>query len=431
MERKAITEFYKWKERRGRKPLVVYGARQVGKTWLIREFARRAYPKSVYVNFEDNDRLATLFEKDFDIERILKTISIVVGQDVDGSTLLIFDEVQAVHRGVTSLKYFCEKAPWLHVIAAGSLLGIAQHRNDSFPVGKVDSVYIHPMDFEEFLIATGRTRLAETLRRHEWEVITAARDKFQQALREYYYIGGMPGVVQNFIDNHDFMEARRLQLTILDDYERDFSKHAPNSEVPRIRMVWHSVCSQLSKENRKFIYGMLKTGARAREFELAIEWLSDAGLVFKVPRIKAAELPLTAFEDFSAFKLFMLDTGLLCAMSRISAETLMQGNELFLTAKGALTEQYVAQQLRTIENTYAGYWSASNSQGEIDFLVQHNDKIIPIEVKAEENLKAKSLRSFVERNRALHGLRLSMSDYRQQDWMTNFPLYSLPFIFNE
>lgn len=430
MERTVITKFFEWKERSERKPLVVYGARQVGKTWLIREFARRTFPKSVYINFEDDDRLSTLFEKDFDIDRILKTISLVVGQDVDSSTLLIFDEVQAVHRGITSLKYFCEKAPRQPIIAAGSLLGIAQHRNDSFPVGKVDTVYIHPMDFEEFLVATGRSRLADALREREWGVVAAARDSFQQALREYYYVGGMPGVVQSFIDSHDYAEVRRLQETILDGYERDFSKHAPNTEVPRIRMVWHSVSSQLSKENRKFIYGALKTGARAREFELAIEWLSDAGLVFRVPRVKAAELPLSAFEDFAAFKLFMLDTGLFCAMSHIGAETLIQGNALFLTAKGALTEQYVAQQLRTLGNSYVGYWSASNSQGEIDFLVQHNDTIVPIEVKAEENLKAKSLRAFIDRNPSLHGLRLSMSDYRQQDWMTNAPLYSLPFIFS-
>lgn len=431
MERKDLHKFFEWKHRKKRKPLIVYGARQVGKTWLMQEFARQAFQKYVYINFEDEERLAGLFEKDFDIDRIITTVSIVKNVDIDTDTLLIFDEIQAVKRGITALKYFCEKAPQRYVMAAGSLLGIAQHQGDSFPVGKVDSIYLSPMDFEEFLLATNRRREALILKNKQWDVIDLVKDKLQTALKEYYFVGGMPAVVAAFCEHRDFAETRRLQNDIIGNYERDFSKHAPANEVPRIRMIWNSIFSQLSKENRKFTYSALKQGARAKEFEVAIEWLLDAGLIRKVPRVGKAEMPLKAFEDAAAFKLFLVDTGLFCAMGHIPHTTLIDGNQLFLTAKGALTEQFVSQQILSIEGLYAGYWSAENSRGEIDFLIQHQDEIIPIEVKAEENLKAKSLRAFIEKNPKLHGLRLSMSSYREQDWMTNYPLYALPFVFGK
>lgn len=431
MERKDLNKFFEWKHRKKRKPLIVYGARQVGKTWLMQEFARQAFQKYVYINFEDEERLSGLFEKDFDIDRIIATISIVKNVDIDADTLLIFDEIQAVKRGITSLKYFYEKAPRRYVMAAGSLLGIAQHQGDSFPVGKVDSIYLSPMDFEEFLLATNRKREALVLKKQQWDVIDIVKDKLQTALREYYLVGGMPAVVAAFCEHRDFSEIRRLQNDIIGNYERDFSKHAPANEVPRIRMVWDSIFPQLSKENRKFTYSALKRGARAKEFEVAIAWLLDAGLIRKVPRVNKAEMPLKAFEDASAFKLFLVDIGLFCAMGHIPYTALIDGHELFLTAKGALTEQFVSQQILSTRDLYAGYWSAENSRGEIDFLIQYKDEIIPIEVKAEENLKSKSLRAFVEKNPKLYGMRLSMSNFRKQDWMTNYPLYSLPFIFEK
>lgn len=424
MKRETIQQLFEWKRRANRKPLIIRGARQVGKTWLMMEFARQAYVKWVYVNFEDEEMLQHLFEPDFDITRILTALSLRFQVDVDEETLIIFDEIQAAPRGVTSLKYFYEKAPQYHIITAGSLLGIAMHKGDSFPVGKVDFLQLEPMNFKEFLIATGHEKLAELIVGGAWDSLTYVKDKLVQLLRTYYYVGGMPEAVKTYCDGQGFDEVRRVQQNILMTYENDFSKHAPATEVPRIRMVWHSITSQLAKENRKFIYGVLRPGARAREFELAVEWLLDAGLVYKVNRTKSGELPLSAFEDFGTFKLFMLDVGLMCAMNKLSADSILLGNAVFSTFRGAMTEQYVCQQLIG-RMDFIYYWSAENSRGEIDFLVQHRERVIPIEVKAEENLKSKSLSAFVARYPSLHAVRFSMSDYRDQDWMTNVPLYGI------
>lgn len=425
MKRKAIEELYRWKARTDRKPLIVQGARQVGKTWLMKEFAKEAYKKCAYVNFEDNDMLRQLFQNDFDIPRIINSIQWTTGVTIDADTLIILDEIQEAPRGITALKYFQEKAPEYHVVAAGSLLGIAMHQNDSFPVGKVDFMYLYPLSFFEFLEAIGEQRMVDLLLSKDWQMITMFRTKFEERLRQYYYVGGMPAVVSAFAEGGDIEHVRNLQNGILESYERDFSKHAPAIEVPRIRMVWQSVPAQLSKENRKFVYGVVKEGARAKDFELAIEWLKDAGLIYKVNRSKKGQLPLAAYEDFSAFKIFMSDIGLMGAMSNLPAQSLLSGNALFSDFKGALTEQYVMQQLKTNSNLAIYYWSADSSRGEIDFLLQRDCDIIPVEVKAEENLQAKSLRSFVEKNPGLHGVRLSMSPYREQDWMTNYPLYSV------
>lgn len=425
MKRKAIEELYRWKARTDRKPLIVQGARQVGKTWLMKEFAKEAYQKCAYVNFEDNDMLRQLFQNDFDIPRIINSIQWTTGVTIDADTLIILDEIQEAPRGITALKYFQEKAPEYHVVAAGSLLGIAMHQNDSFPVGKVDFMYLYPLSFFEFLEAIGEQRMVDLLLSKDWQMITMFRTKFEERLRQYYYVGGMPAVVSAFAEGGDIEHVRNLQNGILESYERDFSKHAPAIEVPRIRMVWQSVPAQLYKENRKFVYGVVKEGARAKDFELAIEWLKDAGLIYKVNRSKKGQLPLAAYEDFSAFKIFMSDIGLMGAMSKLPAQSLLSGNALFSDFKGALTEQYVMQQLKTNSNLAIYYWSADSSRGEIDFLLQRDCDIIPVEVKAEENLQAKSLRSFVEKNPGLHGVRLSMSPYREQDWMTNYPLYSV------
>ena len=430
MKRTAINELYKWKDSSDRKPLIMLGARQVGKTWLMREFAREAYKNSVYVNFEDNEILKELFVNDFDIQRIVGAIQWSTGVTVDENTLIILDEIQEAPRGITALKYFAENAPQYHIIAAGSLLGIAMHHNDSFPVGKVDFMHLYPLSFFEFLDAVGESRMVDLLRAKDWELITAFRTKFEERLRQYYFVGGMPAVVSSFVGDRNPEKVRTIQKNIIEAYERDFSKHAPAIEVPRIRMVWNSIPSQLAKENKKFIYGAVKEGARAKDFELAIEWLKDAGLVHKVNRCKKALLPLKAYEDFSAFKMFLSDIGLMGAMSNVPEQSILDGNALFSDFKGALTEQYVLQQLITDPSLSIYYWSADNSRGEIDFLLQDKEQIIPVEVKAEENLQAKSLKVFVERNPGLKGVRLSMSPYREQDWMTNYPLYSVEAVLN-
>ena len=429
MRRKAIEQLYCWKASADRKPLVVQGARQVGKTWLMQEFAKEAYKKCAYVNFEDNDMLRHLFDNDFDIERILSSLSWATGVDIDTDTLIILDEIQEASRGITSLKYFREKAPQYHVMAAGSLLGIAMHRHDSFPVGKVDFMTLYPLSFFEFLDAVGEGRMVDLLRKGDWPMVTMFRSQYEDRLRQYYYVGGMPGVVSAFVATGSMEEVRTVQKGILESDERDFSKHAPATEVPRIRMVWRSIPAQLAKENRKFVYGVVKEGGRAKEFELAIEWLKDAGLIYKVNRCKKGLLPLAAYEDFSAFKIYLSDVGLMGAMSNLPAHILLDGSAMFTDFKGALTEQYVLQQLMADNRLSVYYWSADNSRGELDFLVQRGSDILPVEVRAEENLKAKSLRSFVERNPALHGVRLSMSPYREQDWMTNYPLYSVQAVF--
>lgn len=425
MKRNAIKELYEWKENNDRKPLVILGARQVGKTWLMKEFGKEAYKKCAYVNFEDNDDLRGMFEHDFDILRIIANLQWATDVTIDEDTLVILDEIQEAPRGITALKYFQEKAPQYHVIAAGSLLGIAMHKNDSFPVGKVDFMHLYPLSFYEFLNAIGAKKMVDLLQAKDWTMLTMVRAKFEERLRQYYFVGGMPAAVLAFVNDGDLNKVRTIQKSIIEAYERDFSKHAPAIEVPRIRMVWHSIPSQLSKENRKFIYGMIKEGARAKDFELAIEWLKDAGLIYKVNRCKKAQLPLAAYEDFSAFKMFLSDIGLMGAMSNIPVQSLLNGNMLFSDFKGALTEQFVLQQMKTNQSLSIYYWSADNSRGEIDFLVQQEEKVIPIEVKAEENLQAKSLRMFVERNPGLKGCRFSMSPYREQDWLVNYPLYSV------
>lgn len=424
MKRDCIAKLYQWKQRANRKPLIVRGARQVGKTWLIMEFARQAYPKHVYVNFEQDQVLNHIFESTLDPQKIIAAISIRLQTEIDANTLIIFDEIQAARGGVTALKYFCESAPQYHVIAAGSLLGVAMHHDDSFPVGKVEFVNLYPLSFREFLTACGEERTVQLIEAKDWDTVSLMREHIIERLRTYYFVGGMPEAVACYRQTCDMAQVQAIQRNILDTYENDFSKHAPAIEVPRIRMVWHSVIGQLAKENRKFIYGMLRHGARAKDFELALQWLADAGLIYKVHRCKKADLPLKAYEDFSAFKVFMLDVGLMCAAGGLTADSLLHGNELFNSFRGALTEQYVCQQMQGRADAIY-YWSAENSSGEIDFLVQSNGHIHPIEVKAEENLRAKSLAAFVAANPALHGWRLSMSDHRRQEWMTNYPLYIL------
>ena len=427
MERKAIKQLEDWKRREDRKPLIITGARQVGKTWLMKEFGAANYKQVAYVNFESNQQMRSLFEADFSIDRILLAIEAVTGVKPQAEdTLIIFDEIQEAPKGLTVLKYFCENAPQYHLMAAGSLLGIALHQGTSFPVGKVDFVDMYPMTFREFLQALNEEKLLKLLDNKDWQLISMFKAQLINLLRQYYYVGGMPEVVLSYINTHDLNRVRVLQKAILNAYEQDFSKHAPASEVPRIRMVWNSSPSQLAKENKKFIYGLMKEGARAREFEQAISWLVDCGLVYKIHRIKKAAMPLKIYEDLSVFKLYMLDCGLLGALVEAPAADMLVENSIFSEFKGMFTEQYVLQQLIVCPEVSVYYWSSERSDGELDFVCQLPDKISPIEVKAEENLHAKSLRSFISRYPDLKGIRFSMSDYREESWMTNVPLYALP-----
>ena len=426
MRRTKLLELITWKNTPSRKPLIIRGARQVGKTWLMKEFGNTQYTQTVYVNFEKNKRLKTLFTDDFDIKRVIVALQAESGLTIHAeNTLLIFDEIQAVPEAITALKYFQEDAPEYHIIAAGSLLGVALHSNISFPVGKVAFMDLYPLTFLEFLDANGEGSLVEILHSTDWKLIKAYKLKYIERLRQYYYVGGMPEAVLKFSENNNFKEVRDVQKQILDAYEQDFSKHAPIEIVPRIRMIWNSIPAQLAKENRKFIYGLIKKGSRAKDYELALSWLNDCGQVQKVYHISKPAIPLKAYEDRSAFKLFLVDIGLLTAMGDIDAKTLLEGNEIFTEFKGALTEQYVLQQLRSSNKYVIYYWSAERSTAEVDFIVQYNGKVIPIEVKAEENLQAKSLKVYKEKFNPKLSVRTSMSDFRKQDWLTNLPLYAI------
>lgn len=395
----------------------------------MKEFGAREYSEVVYINCDDNNDMQNMFA-DYDIDRIIRSLSAISGVSIKPSTtLLILDEIQEVERGLASLKYFCEKAPEYHVAVAGSLLGITLHEGTSFPVGKVDMLYMYPMDFEEFLLAMGKEQLVELLRSNSWAALTPLRGMLTELLRQYYFVGGMPEAVKTYVERGDIWEVRSIHSKIIDAYRNDMSKHVPKQQVQRINMVWNSIPSQLARDNKKFIYGALRKGARANDFEIAIQWLVDSGLVHKVHRISKPVVPLKFYEDMASFKLFLLDCGLLGALSETPPEQILIGDNVFEEYKGAFTENYVLQQLKSLPRTFVYYYSNDNSTLEIDFVVQHEAHVIPIEVKAEENLRAKSLRQFVTDNAGLHGVRFSMSDYREQDWLTNVPLWAVRWAF--
>lgn len=426
MYRFAIKSLYKWKESKNRKPLIIEGARQVGKTWLMQEFGKQAYADTVYINFDSNSRMAELFASDLDTDRLVLGLELYAGRKIDFSnTLLIFDEVQEVPKALSSLKYFYENTPQYHIICAGSLLGIALHSGTSFPVGKVDFLKLYPLSFKEFLMATGNKRFAELLDKQDYDMTTSFKQTYVDALKHYYFVGGMPEAVLSFSEDKDFNEVRDIQKRILAAYEQDFSKHAPNDIVPKIRMLWNSIPSQLAKENKKFIYGLVREGARAKEYETAILWLTDCGLVHKVSRISTPNLPLKAYEDLKAFKLFVVDVGLLGCMTGLRQRTLLDGNELFVEFKGALTEQYVMQQLATVPDLGIYYYTNNRGSCEIDFVIDNGEHVIPMEVKAEVNLKAKSLRTYHEKYNPDISVRASMSSYKREEWLINLPLYAI------
>lgn len=425
MERFLLKEMLKWKNKKNRKPLIIRGARQVGKTWLMKEFGRGYFENVVYINFDNNERMKNVFEMDYNVRRIISALKIENGGSFEAeNTLLVFDEVQEVPKALAALKYFCEEAPEYAIVAAGSLLGVALHEGTSFPVGKVDFLNLYPMNYREFLLAVGEKELVALLESKDYEMINAFSGKYTDLLRKYYYVGGMPEAVLCYIETDDLVEVRNIQKQLLLYYSNDFSKHAPREVVPRIQMVWDSIPMQLAKENRKFIYGMLREGARAKEFELALQWLLDCGLIYKNRRIEKPGLPLISYMDPSAFKIYMLDVGLLAAKGNVDARTLLEKNIIFTEFKGALTEQFVAQEL-SASGMELYYYSAPNSSGEIDFVVQVPGNIIPVEVKAEENLQAKSLKAFSAKYGLKKAVRTSMADYKEQDWIVNVPLFAV------
>ena len=423
MERLAMADLVRWKNKKRRKPLIIHGARQVGKTWLMKEFGKQYFDKVIYISFDHNEHMRNVFSLDFDMERIISALRIEAGEVFQAEgTLLIFDEIQEIPAALTSLKYFCENVPQYYIVAAGSLLGMALHEGTSFPVGKVEFLNLYPMNFREFLMAAGKEDLSRILEEGDYALMNAYAGVYTEWLRKYYYVGGMPEAVQCYFDTDDTAEVREIQKQLLLYYENDFSKHAPKELIPRIQMVWNSILTQLAKENRKFIYGIVREGARARDFEIAIQWLSDYGLILRSYRVKKPGIPLNAYMEQSSFKMFMLDVGLLAAKGNLSAKALLEGTAIFEEFKGSLTEQYVAQELAG-RGIALYYYSTENSSGEIDFVVQASKDCIPVEVKAEENLRAKSLRAYCAKYKPAIAVRTSMSDYREQDWMINVPLY--------
>ena len=431
MYRTAMEQLYKWKEKKDKKPLIIRGARQVGKTWLMKEFGREAYGGNIYISFDNNQRMRELFEVDLDAERIITGLELYSGKKIDpANMLIIFDEIQEVPKALTSLKYFNENAPQYQIICAGSMLGVALHQGTSFPVGKIEFLDLYPLSYSEFMRAMGKEQYVELLENGDYAMVSPFRQEYIDLLKYYYYVGGMPEAVLYFSKNKDFNEVKEIQQRILNAYEQDFSKHAPNEIVPRIRMLWNSIPAQLAKENKKFIYGLIKEGARAKEYELAMLWLSDCGLIHKIHRAGVPNLPLKFYEDLKAFKLFLLDIGLFSCMTNLRQDVLLDGNDLFKECKGALTEQYVLQQLMTLKskNIKTYYWTNDRGNAELDFLIDNGSEVIPLEVKAEINLQAKSLKTFREKFDPKISVRSSMADYKKEDRLLNLPLYAIEYI---
>lgn len=426
MQRYTLKHLINWKNKKNHKPLVIQGARQVGKTWLMQEFGKKYYEQVAYINFDVDVKSREIFDVDYDTERLIMDIGLATKTKINAeNTLIIFDEIQECPRALTSLKYFRENAPQYDIIVAGSLLGVACHEGTGFPVGKVSFMNLFPLSFEEFLLAMGEERFVELLNKKDFKTIKLFNNKYEKLLKQYCYVGGMPEIVQDFVENKDFESVRNLQKEILSAYEEDFTKHIPTNTVAKIRLLWKSIPAQLSKENKKFIYGAAKEGARARDFEAALSWLINSGLVYRVNKITKPDLPITAYEDFNSFKLFMLDVGLLGAMTDLQADTIIDGNRIFEEFKGAITEQYVLQQFKTIKDLPVFYWSNETSRAEIDFVIQIKSNVVPVEVKAERNLQAKSLKVYMEKFKPNYAIRTSMADYKKTDNLIDLPLYTL------
>ena len=426
MYRTAMDALLQWKEKINRKPLIIMGARQVGKTWLMKEFGKTHYEKTAYISFYNNKRMDDVFQADFDIKRILMNLNIESGVTITpGDTLIILDEIQDSPKVLESLKYFCEEAPQYHVVAAGSLLGVTIHEGVSYPVGKVDLLDLYPLNFREFLYAMDEQSLADALATKDYALIDNFSEKYLFWLKNYYYVGGMPAVVDEFRQNRDYAEVRQIQNDIVRQYEGDFGKHVDARTLPRIRLVWDSVPLQLAKENKKFFFGQIKKGARSSEYEIAIQWLVDCGLIYKVNRVKEPNMHLKAYKSMNAYKLFVLDVGLLGAMSELEAESILEGNDIFIEFKGALTEQYVLQQLISDTRYNPYYFGTEKATFEQDFLIQKGKDIVPIEVKAGENIRSQSLKAYCDKNKPNKAVRFSTLKYMDQGWMENIPLYAV------
>ena len=426
MLRFAMEKLHAWKEKNNRKPMMIMGARQVGKTWLMKEFGRTCYEKVAYISFYNNKRMDDVFQMDFDIQRILMNLNIESGVTITpGNTLIILDEIQDTPKVLESLKYFCEEASEYHVIAAGSLLGVAIHKGVSYPVGKVDLLDLYPLSFREFLCAMGEKPLSDALVTKDYTLIDNFSDKYLFWLKNYYYTGGMPAVVEAFRIQKDYVEVRQIQSDIVRQYEGDFGKHVDTKTLPRIRMVWDSIPMQLAKENKKFFFGQIKKGARSSEYEIAIQWLMDCGLVYKVSRVNEPRMPLKAYRSTNAYKLFVLDVGLLGALSELTAESIIEGNDIFVQFKGALTEQYVLQQIIADTSYTPYYYGTENANFEQDFLIQKEKNIVPVEVKAETNLRSQSLKAYCDKFHPEEAIRFSTKKYVDQGWMKNIPLYAV------
>lgn len=424
MYRYAINELIAWKNSSNHMPLIIKGARQVGKTWLMQEFGKTQYEKVAYISFDSNPRLDTLFKKDFNIKRLIDGLNIEVGFNITPKdTLLIFDEIQENPLALTSLKYFCENAPEYDIVAAGSLLGVAHHRGTGFPVGKVEYLNLYPLSFKEFLLAMNENQILEIIDKNDFEMQKVFRERIIDLLRRYCYVGGMPKAVLSFSQEQDYNLVRKIQRNILSDYESDFSKHIPPEQVERTRLLWNAIPSQLVKENKKCVYGKIRQGARAKDFEIALNWLIDSGLVHKVSRVTEPNMPLKAYEDVSAYKLFLLDVGLLGAMNDLDSRSLLENDKLFNDYNGSITEQYVLQEFKTIGELPVFYWASNRA--ELDFLIQYQNNIIPVEAKATINLQAKSLKSFRQKYEPKISIRTSLADYKENIGLFNIPLYDI------
>lgn len=424
MYRYAIKDLVVWKNSKNHMPLIIQGARQVGKTWLMKEFGKQEYTQVAYISFDNNPRLDTLFQKDFNIKRIIDGLNIEVGFNITPKeTLIIFDEIQENPLALTSLKYFSENAPEYDILAAGSLLGVAHHKGTGFPVGKVEYLNLYPLSFKEFLLAVNENLILEIIENNNFDMQKVFKERIIDLLRRYCYVGGMPKVVLSYSEKQDYNLVRKIQKNILADYEGDFSKHIPAEQVERTRLLWNAIPSQLVKENKKCVYGKIKQGARAKDFELALNWLIDSGLIHKISRVSEPNMPLKAYEDVAAYKLFLLDVGLLGAMTDLDVHSLLENDKLFNDYNGAITEQYVLQEFKTLHNLPIFYWTSNRA--EIDFIIQHKNNIIPVEVKATVNLQAKSLKSFRQKYEPAISIRTSLANYEDNQGLYNIPLFDI------
>lgn len=425
MKRLIYEKLIEWKNNPNKKPLILEGARQVGKTYIVKEFGEKEYKKFAYFNFDGNITLKNIFEIDYDVERILLTLSAEIGFKIDEETLIFFDEVQVCGKAITSLKYFCEEKRNFHIIAAGSLLGLSHSEGTGFPVGKVEFLKMYPLSFKEYLIAEKEDLIVEVLNKKDYEIIKALKNKTEKYFRIYCFIGGMPEVVDNFVTNKDFENVKKIQNNILKSYDLDFSKHASNGHLERIRMVWNSIPMQLAQDNKKFKYSDLKKNSRAKDFENAIQFLKDAGLIYTINSIKKFQIPITSYIDNSCFKMYMLDVGLLSNVNHVSASIINRENDLFVEYKGSIAEQFVLTELLCSGNDNVTYYTDENSRNQIDFITEQDGNIVPIEVKSGINLRAKSLNSIISKYNIKKAIRYSLADYKQNEIIEDIPIYSI------